>query len=365
MQRLLKNLKQRLIDWCLQKQEITIKELFQSSNPHQVSIDDLNGNLKFIQEGHTDRLVQTPTGWAPIKRVLQTVPYQAWELRVDSLEPLIAADEHIIMTEFGEKWMKDLSPGDLVHTINGLKPIESIQNLDRYETMYDLELDDDGHVFYTNGILSHNTTVAAMYILWFATFHAAKRCVIASKAMNHAVEIMSRIKFAYEELPSWIKSGCTFYNRTSIEFSNKSVIVSEATSEKTGRGSSPSIIFLDEIAFISRRIQEEMWSSLTPALSTGGKFIVTSTPNGDSDLFATLWRGANAGTNGFKPLQFLWWRHPDRDQAYYDDMVGKLGIIKARQELDCCAHDTMLDTSVGNLTIEDLYTRLAGNNQGE
>jgi phage terminase large subunit-like protein len=136
------------------------------------------------------------------------------------------------------------------------------------------------------------TTVAAMYILWFAIFHTNKRCVIASKAMAHAVEIQSRVKFAYEELPHWMKPGCKFYNRTSIEFDNESKIICEATSEKTGRGSSPSIIFLDEIAFISRRIQEEMWASLTPALATGGKFIITSTPNGDSDLFARLWYGA-------------------------------------------------------------------------
>ncbi len=192
------------------------------------------------------------------------------------------------------------------------------------------------------------TTVAAMYILWFATFHRAKRCVIASKAMAHAVEINSRVKFAYEELPEWLKAGCTFYNRTSIEFDNKSVIICEATSEKTGRGSSPSIIFLDEIAFISRRIQDEMWGSLTPSLSTGGKFIITSTPNGDSDLFATLWRGAMSGQNSFKPLQFLWWQHPDRDEKYYKEMVGKLGEVRARQELDCefLSSDALLINSI-------------------
>lgn len=192
------------------------------------------------------------------------------------------------------------------------------------------------------------TTVAAMYILWFATFNKAKRCVIASKAMAHAVEIQSRVKFAYEELPEWLKAGCTFYNRTSIEFDNKSVIICEATSEKTGRGSSPSIIFLDEIAFISKRIQDEMWGSLTPALSTGGKFIITSTPNGDSDLFAQLWRGAKSGQNSFKPLEFLWWQHPDRDKKYYDEMVGKLGPIRARQELDCefLSSDALLVSSI-------------------
>jgi phage terminase large subunit-like protein len=58
------------------------------------------------------------------------------------------------------------------------------------------------------------TTVAAIYILWLASFSKDKNCVIASKAMAHATEIMSRIKFSYEELPNWLKPGCKFYNRS-------------------------------------------------------------------------------------------------------------------------------------------------------
>lgn len=179
------------------------------------------------------------------------------------------------------------------------------------------------------------TTVVAAYILWFTCFRPDKLCVIASKAMNHAVEIMSRIKFAYEELPLWVKPGCKYYSRTSIEFDNGSKIKSEATSEKTGRGGSPSLLFIDEIAFLNRRIQEEMWASIAPSLSTGGKFILTSTPNGDSDLYATLWRGANSGTNNFNPVQAHWYEHPDRGEAYYKEMLGKLGDLKTRQEILC------------------------------
>lgn len=192
------------------------------------------------------------------------------------------------------------------------------------------------------------TTVVAMYILWFALFNDDKKCIIASKAMNHATEIMARIKYAYEELPDWLKAGCKFYNRTSIEFDNGSKIKCEATSEKTGRGESPAILFVDEIAFISRRIQEEMWASITPSLSTGGKFILTSTPNGDSDLFASIWRGANSEQNSFKPLKVMWYQHPDRGEAYYKEMKGKLGELKTRQELDCefLSSDALLISSI-------------------
>jgi hypothetical protein len=179
------------------------------------------------------------------------------------------------------------------------------------------------------------TTVVSMYILWWTTFHEDIKAVIASKAMNHATEIMSRIKYAYEELPDWIKAGCKFYNRTSIEFDNGSKIKCEATSEKTGRGDSPTIIFLDEIAFISKRIQDELWASLAPALSTGGKFVLTSTPNGDDELYASLWRGAMSGQNNFFPVKVLWHQHPDRGPEYYEEMKGKLGPVKTRQELDC------------------------------
>lgn len=195
------------------------------------------------------------------------------------------------------------------------------------------------------------TTVVAAYVLWLTCFSPpdeGKFCVIASKAMNHATEIMSRIKFAYEELPAWLKPGCKYYSRTSIEFENGSKIKSEATSEKTGRGGSPSFLFIDEIAFISKRVQDEMWASIAPSLSTGGKFVLTSTPNGDTDLFSTLWRGANAGTNSFNPVMALWHEHPERGPAYYSEMVGKLGPVKARQELDCefLSSDALLISSL-------------------
>lgn len=221
-------------------------------------------------------------------------------------------------------------------------PTRGSVQFDLYD--YQLEMLDAIHTHKDTVLLCSRqlgkTTVVSMYILWLTTFSDDVVAVIASKAMAHATEIMSRIKYAYEELPDWIKAGCKFYNRTSIEFDNGSKIKSEATTEKTGRGSSPTIVFLDEIAFISKRIQDELWASLAPSLSTGGKFILTSTPNGDDELFANLWRGACSGQNSFFPLKVLWYQHPDRDQSYYDEMKGKLGPVKARQELDCVTGET-------------------------
>lgn len=232
------------------------------------------------------------------------------------------------------------------HPVDGVVPFDLFEY---QEEMIDLIHNNKDSLLLCSRQLG-KTISAAIYILWFATFNRAKLCVIASKNMSHATEIMSRIKFAYEELPNWLKAGCKFYNRTSIEFDNDSVIKSEATTEKTGRGGSPSILMLDEISFISARIQTALWASIAPSLSTGGKLIMTTTPNGDQDLFARLWRGSMSGTNSFVHKIVLYHRHPERgpESGYREEMIGKLGELTVRIELDCefLSSDALLINSV-------------------
>ena len=203
------------------------------------------------------------------------------------------------------------------------------------------------------------TQTIAMYLLWFTMFVPDQTVLIASKNNAHAMEIMDRIRFAYEELPHWLKAGCKYYNKHNIEFDNGSRIKSESTTEKTGRGLSISKLYLDELAFINPRIQENMWASLAPTLSTGGSAIISSTPNGDTELFAQLWRGANTQQNSFKPLFFPWSMHPERGEEYLKEMRGQLGPKKFRQEVLCCAGSTSINTSNEAITMEKLYADLS------
>ena len=208
------------------------------------------------------------------------------------------------------------------------------------------------------------TLTCAIFLLWYATFHSDSTLLIASKNMSHALEIASRIRFAYEEMPSWIKCGVKYYNRKTIEFDNGSRIICEATTEKTGRGLSITKIFLDELAFISPRIQTELWASLTPTLSTGGSAIISSTPNGDTELFAQLWRESIAngmdqvGPNGYRPFRVYWDEHPERDESYYKMMQAQLGELATRQEVACLSSQTPINSSLGNLTMEELYSAI-------
>ena len=94
------------------------------------------------------------------------------------------------------------------------------------------------------------TTSAAGYLLWYAMFHPDKTVLIAAHQYSGAQEIMDRIRYAYEMCPFWLKAGVETYNKGNIDFENKSRIVARATTEKTGRGMSLSLLYLDEFAFV-------------------------------------------------------------------------------------------------------------------
>jgi hypothetical protein len=192
------------------------------------------------------------------------------------------------------------------------------------------------------------STSAAGYLLWYAMFVPDATILVAAHKYLGAQEIMQRIRYAYELCPNHIRAGATSYNKGSLEFDNGSRIVSQTTTENTGRGMSITLLYLDEFAFVRPTIAKEFWTSITPTLSTGGKAIITSTPNSDEDQFALIWKGANKvedeygnprlnglGVNGFKAFRAYWQEHPDRDEAWADEQRAQLGEERFRREMMC------------------------------
>ena len=190
------------------------------------------------------------------------------------------------------------------------------------------------------------TTSAAGYLLWYAMFNPDSTILIAAHKYTGAQEIMQRIRYAYELCPDFIRAGVTSYNKGSIEFENGSRIVSQTTTETTGRGMSITLLYCDEFAFVRPTIAREFWTSISPTLSTGGKAIITSTPNSDEDQFATIWKEANKcideygnqteiGINGFKAYRSYWNEHPDRDEQWAREEQGRIGEERFRREHGC------------------------------
>jgi hypothetical protein len=217
------------------------------------------------------------------------------------------------------------------------------------------------------------STCAAGYLLWFAMFVPDSTILIAAHKYTGSQEIMQRVRFMYESLPEWIKAGAVSYNKGSIDFDNGSRIVSATTTENTGRGMSITLVYLDEFAFVPPRIAKEFWTALSPTLSTGGKCIITSTPNQDNDQFAQIWNDAiknidefgnrqEVGKNGFKSIKYIWSDHPDRDNDWADHERSKIGGERFMREHECLfitADETLISSLVlTNLSGVDPYEQV-------
>ena len=190
------------------------------------------------------------------------------------------------------------------------------------------------------------STVAAGYLLWYAMFIPDSTILVAAHKYLGAQEIMQRVRYGYESCPDHIRAGVVSYNKGSLDFDNGSRIVSQTTTENTGRGMSISLLYCDEFAFVRPTIAKEFWTSISPTLATGGKAVITSTPTSDEDQFAYIWKGANkcedeygnptpVGINGFKAFRAKWQEHPDRDEKWAEQMRAQLGEERFRREMEC------------------------------
>ena len=195
---------------------------------------------------------------------------------------------------------------------------------------------------------SGKTTCASAYLLWYAMFHPDQTILIAAHKYTGAQEIMQRIRYGYELCLDHIRAGVVNYNKGSMEFENGSRIVSATTTGNTGRGMSISLLYCDEFAFLQPNIAEEFWTSISPTLATGGRAIITSTPNSDEDTFAIIWkesqdkfdeygntRDDGLGRNGFHGFKAEWHEHPDRDEEWKKTEMGRIGEERFRREYGC------------------------------
>ena len=208
------------------------------------------------------------------------------------------------------------------------------------------------------------TTTAVGYLLWYAMFVDTSTILIAAHKFSGAQEIMQRLRYAYEMCPDWIRAGVTSYNKQSIEFENGSRIVAQTTTETTGRGMSVSLLYADEFAYVEPNIAVEFWTSISPTLATGGKAIITSTPNSDEDQFAKIWNEANVrfdedgnstelGRNGFFPFKAIWNQHPDRDEKWAETERSRVGeeLFRREHEVEFLIFD---ETLINSICLHDL-----------
>jgi len=177
------------------------------------------------------------------------------------------------------------------------------------------------------------TTLVSAYSLWMMIFHSDKSILIISIKQEVSKEIITKVRFANDHLPSWLKVKASEDNRLSLRLENGSSILATSSSGDAGRSKALSLLVLDEAAFID--CADEIWTSAFNTLSTGGRAIILSTPNGVGNWFHQKWVEAEKKKNDFTTLRLPWNLHPERDQKWRDDQTKQLGVRGANQECDC------------------------------
>ena len=177
------------------------------------------------------------------------------------------------------------------------------------------------------------STLTAAYSLWLMVFHKDKNVLCISINQETSKEIVTRVRFANDNLPSWLKVKEQEDNRLSLRLTNGSQIKAVSSAGTSGRSSALSLLIIDEAAFIDNI--EEIWLSAQYTLSTGGRAIMLSTPNGVGNFFHQTWVKAEAKENKFNTIRLPWHLHPERDQAWRDKQTELSGVKGASQECDC------------------------------
>lgn len=105
--------------------------------------------------------VLTDKGYAPIKAIGKTVPYDVYNVKTDRGKSIRCADTHIFFdTEYDEVFAKDLnkdSRPDHIQTEDGVELVVDVEQTGECENMYDIEVGTDEHRYYVNGFLCHNS----------------------------------------------------------------------------------------------------------------------------------------------------------------------------------------------------------------
>lgn len=281
--------------------------------------------------------VETENGWEDIESINKTVPYRKFTISTESGKKLQCADDHIVIDEFGNEVLAKDSLGCRLKTKDGPETVVSVVDDGVEEPMYDLTLPEgSSHCYYTDGILSHNTTMLTIFALWYTIFNNDKTILLVANKEGTAKEVLSRIRLAYEELPVWLKPGVTEWQKESIKFANGSRIAISSTSATSGRSFSINCLLIDEASYIGHTskgskgaaadegLAVEFFRSVLPTItsSKNSKLILTSTPNGAHGYFYDRLRDAMRGKSGWKYMSIPWTSIPGRDLEWYRNAMA-------------------------------------------
>lgn len=191
----------------------------------------------------TGMKVETPDGWKDIKKVYKTIPLDVWCV-VTSRKTLKCSGHHLLKTPVGCVEVCELSAGDIVETIDGFEVILCVYDTGEQEELYDITVDSEDGLFYSDGFVSHNsTTFCTRQLLLTHLIPAYKSLYVVP---HHKQLETYGARFGQMEMAFRIKSTVqNVYNKTYRNRSTVNMIHCGETSQ-AARGKSTDEVVIDE-----------------------------------------------------------------------------------------------------------------------
>ena len=215
-------------------------------------------------------------------------------------------------------------------------PVQGLIPFDTYPFQDDCVQDFVDHRF--NVILKSRqlglSTLTAAYATWMALFQKDKTILVIATKLSVAQNFIKKVKVMIRGVPKWlVLPTIVSNNKQLIEFSHGSSIKAIPTSDDAGRSEALSLLIIDEAAFV--RNFDELWTGLYPTISTGGRAILLSTPNGVGGQYHEIYVNAEAGLSEFKAIKLPWNVHPERDDVWFEKETRNFSERKVAQEYLC------------------------------
>ena len=170
---------------------------------------------------------------------------------------------------------------------------------------------------YRQAGVSTVTAAWASKKLSFARKEKPEKVLIIANKLDTSMEMANKIRGFIEQWPTWVGIGFSAEKNSQRHFklNNGCEVKAVATSKDALRGYTPTILIFDEAAFIEA--DSDFWSACMASLSTGGKVIVVSTPNGYDAIYYEIYDQALRGMNDFKISEMFWFRDPRYTKDLY------------------------------------------------
>jgi hypothetical protein len=172
------------------------------------------------------------------------------------------------------------------------------------------------------------STVTAAWVskkLAFAKKTKPEKILIIANKLDTSLEMANKIRAFVSQWPDWVSIDFATEKNSQKHYklNNGCEVKAVATSKDALRGFTPTILIFDEAAFIEA--DSDFWAACMASLSTGGKVIVVSTPNGYDAIYYEIYDQANRSMNDFKISEMYWYRDPRYTKDLY--MVKTRDII--------------------------------------